>query len=503
MDSHDRIMSRKHRIVEARAQQLEYNLAAVAGGRPYINLRLQRAPNESDRSWKGSDTDMIPGRKQRAYLLNDAGRIAGKINQYLFAQDAKRDGIDSSFAADTTTTGVEIQRFWADVSQLYTASGWVWLHADRGAPQIDPETGVPLARTVAQREAAGDRVYWSAWPAVSVPDWRFDESGALLWLLTEQNIYDNADPFAEASEQNVRTLWRRSEKAGGATWERYYQRGGKVEVVARGQISTPTVPFVPLGTPAAPPWWFDDVEMIQSALLNLASLHHENLVRTVYPQLVIPQMMSESLQARLVERYGLDHGQSVVETVRELIRGLDRPFIEDKENAGITRYLTPSTQDLKAIPEEEDRRRKALFDMVGLALFNRESRQVQTAESKRFDHLDTAATLRSRALLLEDVEKKLVELSARLDTSFSRYEPKWPDEFDVADTVAETGALVQLGNFTELTPTMRKAVLKAAVRLLDDIERITPEDREAIMEEIAALSDEAGDTSLFTPPGSG
>jgi len=258
----------------------------------------------------------------------------------------------------------------------------------------------------------------------------------------------------------------------------------------------PDVPFVALGTPSASPWWFDDVEMVQAALLNLSSLHHENLVKTVYPQLIIPQVMAEGLEAKIVERLGLQNGAHVAELVRELVRGLDRPFVEDAEHSGITRYLTPSAADLSAIPTEEDRRRRALFDMVGLALFNRESRQVQSAESKQFDHLDTEATLRNRALLLQDAETKLVALSARLDSTFSKYSPIWPQDFDVPSTAEDVAALTQLANMAEIPPTMARAVLKAGVKLLDSIERITPEDRKAILDEIEALGGDNGGSNL-------
>ena len=78
--------------------QIRYNLLAISGGRPYIDARLQRAPNESNLSWHGSQTDQIPGRKQRAFLINDAGRVAAKIEQYLFARPVARDGIDEAFA---------------------------------------------------------------------------------------------------------------------------------------------------------------------------------------------------------------------------------------------------------------------------------------------------------------------------------------------------------------------------------------------------------------------
>jgi hypothetical protein len=254
------IMTRKHRQYAARINQLKYNLLAVAGGRPYIDARLQRAPNESDISWVGSSTDQVPGRKQRAFLINDAGRVAAKIEQYLFAQPVTRAGIDEEFANDVTTTGATIQSFWRDVCTFYTGGQWAWLQADRGAPMMNPETGKPMARTLAQRDAAGDRVYWSMWSSADVVDWCFDSSGRLIWLLCEDTQYENADPFAAPQEKPVRVLWRRGSGSAGATWAHYVEdEKGKLITLRQGQISIPEIPIELIGTPSSTPWWFDDV----------------------------------------------------------------------------------------------------------------------------------------------------------------------------------------------------------------------------------------------------
>lgn len=490
MDASQIIASRKHRIYDSRADQICLNIKAWKGGRPYIDARLERAPNESDSSWTGPAGEN-GGRKRRAHMINDAGRIVAKINQYLFANEARRENIDTKWAADVTTTGNTINQFWMSASEYFTAGQWVWLGVDRAAPQRDPETGAMRTRTVAEREKVGDRVFWSIWQATDIVDWRFDRHGNLLWLLLADETYENEDPTVEAKNCKTRTLWRAGTKSAGASWTCYEQVGDKAKVKASGFISTPRVPFVLLGVPSADPWWFDDVEMIQAALLNLTSLHHENLVKTVFPQLVISETALMNLQNKLVERVGPENGARVTQLVREIIRGLEHPFIENAADNGITRYLTPSSQDLKAVPEQQDRLRRQLFDMVGLALFNRESRQVQSAESKQFDHLDTAATLRNRSLLMQEAEAKLVALSKEMDTTFDVYAPVWPTDFDVPNTSEDVASLTQLGNFADLTDGMRKRLNKTALRLMDQIDSIPAEEKQALLDEIDAMSTDA------------
>lgn len=482
------IATRSHRIHAARSGQLANNILAWKGGRPYIDARLHRAPNEADISWDGDDKGDLPGRQGRAYLVNDAGRIVDKINQYLFGGDTEREGMDEAWGQDVTTTGLSVRQFWEKVSEQFTSGQWVWLQVDRGAPEVDPETSQPLPRSKAQREAAGDRIYWNIWSSTEVVDWCFDGQGRLRWLLSADSQYNNADPFVEAKTTAIRTLWQAD--AAGCKWTRYQidNSANDLVILAQGVLSTQQVPFVLLGVPSADPWWFDDVEMIQGAAMNLESLHYENLVKTVYPQLIIPEGMVESLEQKLVERYGHDKGETIVELVKELIRGLDRPFIESAEEQGITRYLQPSAQDLKAIPEHVTKLRQQLFDMVGMALFNRESRQVQSAEAKQFDHLDIEATLTNRSMLLQESEAKLVALSKELDSDFREYTAIWPQEFSVPTTSEDIEGLTQLANFAELPPTMVKRLLKTAMKLLDELEHIPPEEQQVIMTEIDAMA---------------
>ena len=489
----DIILTRRHAILDARAEQLQYNLLAVAGGRPYVAARLWRAPNESDLSWTGTGvmggTSGITGRVTRAVCIHDAGRVVQKINQYLFADPANRADIDEKWGGDVTGTGVSVRDFWEDVSTQITAAGWCWVQVDRDAPSIDPATGRPAVRSRLDRERAGDRVRWILWPASSVVDWRFDAAGHIDWLLTEEEVYDNADPEVDPKTTKRRRLWKRA--AGGATWQTWTtNKDGHAAATGSGTISSPDVPFVLVGMPSADPWWFDSIEGLQAQVLNMDSLHIENLTRTVFAQLVIPASALDSLEARLIERVGQANGGRILELVREVVRGLDAPMVESGEDKGITRYIVPSSSDLEAIPKEIERKRRMLFDAAGLVLFNRETRQVQSAEARQFDHLDTEATLRHRAMMLQEAEVRVVAASVAIDSTFRAYVPQWPDSFDVVDTESASSGLVEIGNISHLTLTQRKIVLHAATRVLDGMTRITDDQREAIREEIEALTDE-------------
>lgn len=498
------LFHREHPIILARKSQIIRNHLANKGGKPYINARLWRASNESDLSWFGNSNNAVyggsgyVGRIDRACDVNDAGRVVRKINQYLFSSPTSRSGIDKEWSRDVTGESCDIDKFWELVSEEITTAGWCWIQIDRSSPKLNPYTGDIITRTLAEREQDGDKIKWILWSAPSVIDWCFDKSGNLIWLLTSEAEWDNEDPEKSGVMKYTRTLWRHD--TGGATWQRWTsggQGGDGDTLVAEGRISSNEIPFVLIGTPSDDTWWFDDVELIQAQTMNLDSLYMEILTRSCFPQLVISSSMVDNLATRLVERTGQASGERVIEVVREVVRGMDNPFVEASEDRGVTRFLSPNMGDMQAIPAEIARKRSILFDNAGLALFNRETRQIQSAESKAFDHLDTESTLKARAEMLQEAEKKVIAFSKNMDNDWVEYEPIWPSSFDVTDVASDSQALAIIQNVEGLTLTQRKIILKAATKVLSNIVRIDDETQTQIDNEIAEIKDD--DFGLGSP----
>lgn len=484
------ILSRKHPILRDREQQLALNRLAADGGRAYVNARLHRAPNESDLSWFGRLPGLddagrgsfgTVGRKERTTYINDAGRIVNKIQQYLFKDPVSRDGADPAFLANVGGQDFDALQFWMNVSEMLTVGQWVWIQASRDA----------LSENLAAL-GSGDAVRWTAYPSVAVPDWCLDETGALVWIIVETREEVRADPFAGAKERRVRTLWRRDPDGGGVTVTRFSDRAqdgtGGLWTQGPDPVALDALPFVLVGRPSPRPWWFDDVENAQALMLNLQSVHDDNLVRSVFPQLVLPKGAVEDLQARLEERMGADAGERILRTVREVVRGADTPLVEDAEGKGVSRFIAPNASDLQAIPGEIDRLRKLLFDITGLGLFNNETRQTQTAESKQFDQLDTESTLRNRSMLMQNAETHLVEISRALDPAFKAYSPVWPTSFDVVDAAADMQVITLAQNLPDATPAMRKMALKSAVRIMESISGHDAKLADEARDEIDALT---------------
>jgi len=451
------ITSRKHWILEKREQQIRRNRLSVNGGRPYIDERLWRAPNETDVSWDGEPDRGIVGRRERTALVNDAGRVARKINQYIFKDAATRKGADETFLKNVAGDGESVNDFMQRVNTSITFGRWCWLQVDRA----------PLADGAEETLADKAPVKWILWNAEDVPDWCIDETGSVRWLITRSHVYLNSDPNVKASKGDLFTLYYVGDDGNVYVTE---ETDGSVTLDGlRTREIVPglkRIPFLCVGRPSDEAWWFDDVENLQAQVLNLDSQHNETLTETVYPQLVIPLSLTNSLETKLQER-GID-GQKVVTMVRELTLGRKIPICEGGDDKGVSRYIAPNG-DMKLLVDESMRKRGLLFDIAGLALFNRETRQVQTAESKQFDQMDTNSTLGNRAIMIQDAERKMIDLTKVFDPSFKSYDPVYPSDFDVVDVAALGSALQVAGNMPDKTPKMRKLLAKAQVRVVKEL----------------------------------
>lgn len=480
------ISSRKHPFYIKRMSQLNLNRLANAGGRDYIDTRLWRAPNETDTQWFGDKDEGIVGRKERTAMVNDAQRITAKIRQYIFKKPVGRNGIDDDFSKNCGGDSVSVDEFMGQVCDALTTGQWCWIQVDSTATRVD-ESGKPVAQTLADKP----RVFWRLWQSCSVPDWCIDERGIIRWLIVRTKLLINDNPFTDAREVALSTLFwidpedgkvHVTEETEGGEQPNFRLR--KNEVLS----DLDRIPFVLVGKPSPEAWWYDDVENIQAQILNYDSMHNETLTDAVYPQLVVPMGLLNTLETNIsLDKAG---AKQLIILQRELIKGRKNPFYEQSEEKGTTRYIQPNSGDLKMVVEEQDRKRKLLFDMCGLALFNRETRQVQTAESKSFDQLDTNATLGNRAAMLEEAERNAVALSEYFDSSFSKYQPEYSRNFDVVDVEAMSQSISTLSQLPNLTPKMQKLVLFCAIKIVREIGGADDKTYEEVYKEIENTPDE-------------
>lgn len=415
--SEDIKQTREHPILASRKAQLDLNLKAIRGGGDYIDARLNRHACESDVSWNGKGASA--GRKKRATYTNYAGRIADKINQLVASGGVARDAADPLFLRDATGTGVSLHDLMDRVGSCYTAAGWCWIGVDRMAAEV--ADGQPKVASVLETKMKGDRVWWSVWPATSIVDWKLAPSGAIEWVITESTETVSGTPDEPAKTYSVRSVYTIGQCQKIKT--DLADKGAEpvIEVIP---LTIQVIPFVLVGVPSVSPWWFDDAERICASLMNLQSCHDENLYQAGFPQLVVPTGLIRETMADA----GVNYSDAV-----ELVRGLNAPLAEPDSASGLTRYIQPDASSSDTIPNELARKRRELYEVVGLALKN-ESAQVESAEAKRLGNLDVSAVIRQRAAIMSAAEKAAIALSRIFDPTFPDYEPVYPESFDSSDS---------------------------------------------------------------------
>jgi len=263
--------------------------------------------------------------------------------------------------------------------------------------------------------------------------------------MTETESWDNSDPMVFNEVKCVRRLWER-----GTVTEYVIAKTpeGKTSIESETKTTFPLqkVPFVLAGAISANPHWYDDVEDIQRAMLDLESSIDTLMFKTVFAQMVLP--------ASITEEATTDNGGSGLSQTIEAVVGLSNAITESPEDKGITRYIGPDASALKAMQDELGRKREELFDVVGLHL-NFTKNFSESADSKGFDHLDPQAVLRNYAQQIAEAELKAWKLTAEWDSAVTADAPTYSDKFRVSNIYEDFKSLVLADNM-ELPDSLKR-----------------------------------------------
>lgn len=456
------LFDRKHKIIQARLDQMNLNWLCYKGGQNYIDARLWRGVHEDDVSWEGKPEIGIPPRRLRTCNVPYAPRIVDKIEEQIWARPIKRDGADQKFILNCDRTGQNVDDVIQLLQEYWTVCGWGWLGIDRTG-------GADGEKTVAEKERANEGVYWTAYAPWEVPDWHYGADGRLEWAITERTLYDNSDPFSEPFEGFLRTLWY----PGYGTRYTLDKNRKQVGEPEDFEFSCDAVPFVRLGELTADPHWFDNVESLACMLLNLASEGHANLSKGVYSLPVVPGEVMERSTGDGLGRGDAGDEKTTDEkkTTIERIYGRKHPIMEDEGSKGITRFVSPPSGDLTAYPNEIERMKKALYEVVGLGLSKqKDTADAESADAKQWDHLDINAVLRERALSIQRLEVRAVEMSQAFDSEFAKYEPVYPTEFSIGNPeyiISAAKDLIDMG--IPLPKALKLALVRALAEMIPNV----------------------------------
>lgn len=427
------IAQRTNTVLQAREIQLATNILGLEGGRPYVAARLSRFPGENKIEWEGgqrSDGSTVTGRKDRAPCVQHLARIAHKLNEWLFSTAPTRTGGDDTVKADITNTGDSVDDVMKDANDFLTAAGWCWIGLN--APPNDGSE-----KTLRQIREQRLRAYWQLYSPLDVRDWELDPlTGETVWALTESTNIQNSNPRRSAVKTKHRFLWERSPGPGKPAQVTRFDYAPHDDKTIASATAYPLLglnkcPMILIGKPSAKPHPFDGLESINKSILDLESCNDENYYKAMFPQRFIPAAAVDAV----TERFHVDADEAV-----SMLFGLGYPILLGADDPA-PGFMMPDASAMGKIRDEIRERKREMFESVGL-MISKETKQVESAEAKAWDHQDVAMFLSERAARIEAGERKCVALTAEWDKNFQPWETNYNRDFDIPDFKSEMEAIV-------------------------------------------------------------
>lgn len=457
----DYIFSRQSPFYTAQCAIWTRSLSAYSGGSKYIQQALIKHISEID-------PEFIE-RKNRAYYFNYPRKIAKLITQYVLSQAPTREGSDSDLVADFDRSGLNANEVMRQFSTILNVFGVAWLCVDM--PNFEGEL------TKEQEQIQRIRPYCYALSPLSVVDWCYGTDGKLLWVLTKGDNVDNSNPMTEPVTVSIRCLWTRSDMT-------VFQRSGAAGAVAITRTishNLGVVPFVRVeevdGYGINSQHWFEDVVRISDAILNNESEAQMNTVKQMFGLLVISEGFAKAkpdVQDGAVEGESLSH-----------FIGRSAAIWETPEENGITRYVSPKGVETDTIRSENQNLRRELFDVIGLAI-QKDSKAIETAEAKAWDHQHVEQFLQTRADMLEQSEKQAWDIMKLWQNTVQVPDVVYNRNFAVLDLSDAIASLLEISSLSVESPEFQREVNRTGITLLNRIRQIPQDRQDTINKEIDA-----------------
>lgn len=440
-------------------------LASYSGGASYVDTALIKHVSEIDLEFTE--------RKQRAYYFNYPRKIARMITQFVLSVAPTREDTDDDYIEDWSRTGLRTNEVMRQFSTILNVYGVAWLIVD--SPFFEGE------KNKKQEQDERLRPYVLALSPLSVVDWCYGSDGKFQWVLTQEKGVDNSNPLEKPVEIICRKLWTRNEVT-------TFIKDDKNVVKMLGKPVSHGLGVVPFirheevdGFGLAANHWFEDVVRVSDAILNNESEAQMNIVKQMFGLLVISEDFAAKGKSSTTEE---DEDGELVEKFSHVI-ARSAAVWESSEEKGITRYVSPSGADTATIRSENNSLRKELFDVVGLAI-QKDSKMVESAEAKAWDFQNVEQYMKTRADALEQCELQAWELLAKWQPLLKMPKVSYNKNFSIFELTDSIAALLSLSGINVESDTYQQEIHRVAITMLDRIQQLPQERKEAILKEIEA-----------------
>lgn len=476
------IFERKHPYYVKTYALWERATHAYKGGRDYVRKTLTRHPSETEEEFKY--------RQEHSYNINLIKYSAQKFGDYIFSKPPRRTGASEDIVKDFDRRGKSANSVIREIFDYYTIYGLAWVFVDM--PVLE---GTLISLDDKTKNKV--RPYVNAVAPMDVPDWDYDETGELNWIIREEYITEKSNPFKEPVCIKRRTLYTKEYWQTFDTYmnssvpitpsnhvrvgDRHYHDLGRVPVMAYTSVlfnkyfNQPSI---------------DDVLTIHDAVLHSESELVTNILKQTYGQLVLPAstgIIAQRIKSRLAQsnpNLNVNDPQ-VQDAIRQevnLVLSRTKHITEDAEERNIARYIQPAGANIETIIKADDRLVNMIIRLYGF-MIGSETTQRESAESKSADNISLAAQLTSIASRLEELELKVWEMLSIYDSTITIPEVSYNKNYDINELKSVIAALVELVNI-DAGENYQKEVKRTALHVLDRIKRINDEDYESIDRDI-------------------
>jgi hypothetical protein len=465
---------------------------AYKGGPDYMRRILNKHPSETDEEYAE--------RLENSYYFNYIKKIVQKLTDLLFSKEPYRSGADETIVSDFNKMGLnanEVMKLVFTYSVLFQRA---WVYVD--CPKVTGEV------SILSKMENGIRPYAIPLTPMQVPDYHYGENGELEWAIVELNGVDKSNPFSSPAPYVKRVLWTKD-------YYIVYKMDGvgsqSVKVIESGVNELGKVPLIQyvdlyeVVRDSVPPML--DIVQISNAITRGESELLTNILKQAYGLLVVPAsflMNQESVLAKAMDEYGIEEGSDELDYIKKRYQAeisRSKCIVEDDEEKGITRYISPNGVTTDSIETHNDRLMARLYEMAGLVVSS-STAQRESAESKAWGNIDISAFLQTKAQQLEQIEQSVWELLYEFDATVKKpADITYNRDFVIKDFKAMIMGVKELSSI-DAGVEYQKALKYVATDLLNDISKLPADSAKKIMSEIVdgvvSADDELANVELRT-----
>jgi hypothetical protein len=410
-----KLSSRMHPDYVENIDRWTFYLESFFGGESYIRKHLFTHRLESPEDYRR--------RMERAYYLNYCAPLVAFPADYIFKKEATRppDANLERFRQNTDLSGSNINAFMKRACILSSIFGHIHILIDRPKPSSELMAAVTEGKTTKNENLNLYPPYAVLISPINVMDWSINpQDKSLNWVLIQEPVYIDDDPFQERKVVTYYKLWTRDR------WQILDEDNNLIE---EGIHNLGIVPIVTcfhkdINKDMLGESMLRDVAETNRIIFNWCSNIDEMIARQTFSQLICPDDGS-TLSDELDE-------QGKAKSLRALSSSTIFTFPADSRHPPA--FISPDTSQIAIIWQMIENHVRELFRLAGL--ISAKSTVVGVSQrsgiSQQYDFLDMSVFLSSKAKYLEEAENAMNEIVYRwLGIAGKPERVYYPDKFDV------------------------------------------------------------------------